>query len=159
MDRRGPKVLHQHQLPFRGSRAGGDDQAADLLGAVMHDQSAGEQAVTHHVLEDILAGDAGADQRTRDEVGGIVHIIARKEQRLGFARRAAGGVQAHRLLARHRQQPVRVNRPQVRPRGEGQAARVGQGFDAPGRDAQLGELLLVERHALREALERCPAGA
>ena len=47
------EILHQHQLPLGVARAGGDDEAADLLGAVVHDQRAGEQAVGHHVLEHV----------------------------------------------------------------------------------------------------------
>ena len=93
------------------------------------------------------------DERAGDEFGGVVHVLAREEDGLGLAGGAAGGVQAHRLVALNRQHAVGVDGAQVGAGGEGQPPDIGQRFDVSGFDAQFGESLLVEGHALGHALE------
>ncbi len=153
MDRGRAEVLHEHQLPLGGAGAGGNDQAAHLLRAVVHHQPAGEQAVAHHVLKDILLGDAGHDERAGNEFGGVINVFAREEDGLGLAGRAAGGVQAHRFVAINGQHAVGIDGPQVGAGGKRQPAHVGQRLDLLGAYAQLREPLLVKRHALRHALD------
>ena len=67
VDHRGAKVLHEHQLAFRGPRPGWDHQAAKFLRPVVHDQTAREQPVTHHVLEHVAPGDAGHAKGAGDQ--------------------------------------------------------------------------------------------
>ncbi len=153
MDERGPEILHQHQLPFGVAGAGGDDEAADFLRAVVRDQRAGEQAVGHHVLEHVLRGDAGHDEGTGAELGGVVHVLAREEERLRFAGGAAGGVQAQGGVVRHGQHAGGIVRAQIGAGGEGQPAQVGQRPDVFRLDVQFGELLPVEGHMPGNALD------
>jgi hypothetical protein len=99
----GVKILHQEELALAVAGARGNHQTADLLGAVVGDQRAGEEAVGHHVLEDVPFGHAGGHEAARDELGGVVDILAREEQGLGFARGAARRVQAQGFVEGHRQ--------------------------------------------------------
>ena len=153
VDERRPEIPHQHQLPLGIARAGGNDQAADFFRAVMGDQRAGEQAVGHHVLEYVLLRDAGHDERPRAQLGGVVHVLAREKERLGFAGGAAGGVQAKGGVVRHGQQAGGIIRAQVGAGGERQAAQVGQRPDVSGLHVQFGEFLPVERHVRGHAAD------
>ena len=72
----GVEVLHEHQLPLGGAWTDRYDKAAHLLRAVVHYQAAGEQAVAHHVLQHVLAGEAGHDQRASYKFGGVINVLA-----------------------------------------------------------------------------------
>jgi hypothetical protein len=122
-----------------------------FLRAVVGDQRAGEHAVGHHVLEHILLRDAGHDERACAQFGGVVHVLAREEERLGFAGGAAGGVQAESGIVRHGQQAGGIIRAQVGIAGKGQAAQVGERPDILRHHAQFGEFLPVERHVRNHA--------
>ena len=84
MDGRGPEVLHQHQLPVGSAGARRDDQAADLLRAVVHHQPAGEQAIAHHVLEHVLPGDAVMTSERAISSAALLTSLREKKMALGL---------------------------------------------------------------------------
>ena len=92
MHRGGTEVLHELELLLGIARAGRDYQAADLFGTVVGHQCPGEQPVGHHVLKDVARCYSGSHEAAGAQLGRIVHVPRREEERLGTASRSAGGV-------------------------------------------------------------------
>src|ERR1039458_5640972 len=69
----------------------------------------------------------------------LINIFVRKEDGLGLAGCAAGGVQAHRFVVINRQHAVGIDGPQVGARRQWQPAHVDRKLDLLRADAQLRE--------------------
>ena len=110
----GLEILHGLDLPLRVAAADGDDGHAHALGPVVQAQAAGEQAVGHHVLEDVGRGGPGPDDAPGEQVRPVVEVVARVVDDRGDARRAAGGVNPQDLVHVHGQQcPLGKLTPQI----------------------------------------------
>ena len=132
VQRRGAEVLHQRDLAAAVARAGGDRQRAEPLGAVVQAEPAGEQAVAHHVLEDVAGAQADHPERARDQVGPRRQVAPRVEDRGRAPGGPRGGVQPHQLVAADGEQAVGevLVRAQVVLDREGQARQVGERGEA-----------------------------
>ena len=73
----GLEILHGLDLPLRVAAADGDDGHAHALGPVVQAQAAGEEAVGHHVLEDVGRGGPRADDAPGEQVGPVVEVLSR----------------------------------------------------------------------------------
>ena len=130
--------------------AGGDrnGRGPHVLRPVVQSQSAGEQAIAVGHVDEVVPRRTGGRQGPGrplcphlDVVLGIAH------HRL-LARGAGGGVDAHQLPGRHREQAVGIIVPQVGLDGKGQLADVVDGMDVPGLQAHLVEFPAVEGDVL-----------
>ena len=108
-----------------------DHGAAQALGAVVGAEAAGEQAVAVGDVADVAGPAAGGADRAGHQVGPVVDVAARVADDGGLARGAAGGVDAHDLLARHGEQAERVGVAQVGLLAEREPGQVLAG--GPGR--------------------------
>ena len=149
MDKRGAEILHEKQLAFGSSRPGWDHQAADFFRAVVHHEAAREEPVAHHVLKDILTGDAGHAECAGDEAGGRVEVAPGKEKGLGPAGGAAGSVEANGFVTRNGQEAVGVVLPEVGGGGEGEPAQVVERLEFGRGEARLAKAIAVQRHPIQ----------
>ena len=122
----GPEIGDQLHLALGLAAAERHHRQAQLLGAVVRAQPAGEQAVAvahmHHVAGPRATGADAARHAVRpgvDVVLGVAHHG-------GLARGAAGGMDAHALLARDGEHAERVAVAQVLLGGEREFRQVGQ---------------------------------
>ena len=118
------EVLEDHDLALGVAARDRDDRRAEPLGAVVHAEPAGEQAVAVGVVDDVAAPDAGARQRAGADLGPGVDVAQRVADDGHLAGRARGGVDAHDVGQRHGEEAERVVVAQVLLRREGQPAQV-----------------------------------
>ena len=108
-----PQVPDQSDLARRHAAGDRDHGRAELDGALVDAEAAGEQAVAVRVVHEAGRRGPGSGQRPRAHPGPQLQV----GPGVGDQRRAAAGaaraVHGHDLLARHRQQPERVGIPQV----------------------------------------------
>ena len=142
----GAEIAHEQNLTFGVAGAGGDDEEPDFFGAVVDDQGSGEEAVGHHVLEDIVGGGADHHKATGDEVGRLVDIPLRKEDGLGFAGGAARGVETTEAVGGHGDEAGGILVAEISIGGERQATDVVESSNLVAVYPGFGELALVERH-------------
>ncbi len=147
VDDSGAQVLQEPDLPLGVARTDRDGHHPQLLGAVVKADASGEQAVAHHVLENILLAHPGAIHAAGDQVGPLGDVPPGVEHHRRVARGPGGGVQAHHLLRGYGQEAVRESRAQLRLAGQrqllqglqaGQSAfrQVGQDPPVMGRAAR-----------------------
>ena len=122
-------------------------------------EAAGEQAVAVGVVQHVARPAAGRADAARHHVGPHVDVVGGVADDGGLARRTAGRVHPHHLLARHREHPERVVGPQVGLGGERQPGEVGQLADVVGVHAGGVPGLAVVRRRSRRCAGSSPAAA
>ncbi len=137
-----------------------DHGAAQPLGAVVRAQAAGEQAVAVGDVHDVAGAPAGGADRARDQVGPGVDVALRVAHDGRLAGRARRGVDAHDLLARHREHAERVVVAQVL---LGRERELAPGRRATCRSAgctpRASNARAVVRHVVVGVLQASTAGA
>ena len=141
---RGLEVLGQLDLTAGVARPGGDGHAADALRPEVDAEAAGEQAVTGHVLEDVLLAHADHVEAAGHQIRPGIDVVLGVADGHRAAGGAAGAVHAHDLRLRHAEHARGVLVAQVLLGGEGDAAHVVQAPDAFGRHARLIQTAAVE---------------
>ena len=175
----GPEIVDELHLPLGHAAGDRHHGAAELLGAVVYAEPAGEEAIAIGIVDDHAGAAAGRADRARHHLRPGVDIGLRVADDDRLARRAGGGVYAHQLLARHGEHVEGIVVAKVRLHGErkfgeiGELAKVGrmhaglvEGL-AIMRDVVVGVLqrpgqaLLLQRHDLvaRRTLTRIHLGA
>ncbi len=144
MSHGGPEILHEHELALGIARASRDCQHTYSFGSIMRHQGAGEEAVSHHVLEDILGGAADHGEASGEIVGEYLDIFAGEEESLGFTRGSAGGMEAEEMVLVDNVQLIGVLRPKVGTGSERQPTDIIQRTDGIDCDSQLSKLFLIE---------------
>ncbi len=122
----GPEIGDQLDLLLGLAAGDRDHRAAELLGAVMRAQPAGEQAVAVGHLHDVAGAPARGADRARHQVGPGVDVALRVAHHRRLAGGARAGVHAHDLLARHREHAERVVVAQVLLVRERELGQVGE---------------------------------
>ena len=153
------EVAHDLELPLGVAAGDGHDGAAQALGAEVQAEPAGEEAVAVGVLQQVARRHAARGEGPGDQVGPDVEVAARVADRGRVAGRAGAGVHAHDLLARPREHAEGVVVAQVDLGGEGQVGDVAVAGHVAGLDAELVELLAVERDVVVGVLRGWRAGA
>ena len=129
---RGLEVGDQPDLALGHAAGDRDDGAAELLGAVVRAEAAGEQPVAVGVVQDVARPAAGGADAARHHRGPHVEVVGGVADDGRPARRTARRVHAHHLLARHREHPERVVVAQVGLAGERQPGQVRELADVVG---------------------------
>ena len=143
-DRRA-EFLHEPELALCVAGARGDHGKAGLLGAVMEPETAGKQAVGHHVLENVAPAAARAHHRPCHEARPVVDVFLRVVNDRRDARGAAGHVDAHHSVHWHGEVLARIRVPQIVFRGKRQAPHVEKAFDVvTGEYARFFKLLFIK---------------
>ena len=93
--------MQQGDLPFGEPGAGGYHRAPDPGGALMKPETAGKQAVSVSVLNQIVFADAGSRKVAAHAVGPLVHIIGGVWPGDGLAGGAGRGMHPHHLRHGH----------------------------------------------------------
>ena len=140
------EVADQLHLLFGLPAGHRDHRAAELFGAVMGAEAAGEQPVAVGDVDDVARPAAGGVDRAGHQVGPHVDVGLGVADDGRLAGRAARGMDAHHLLARHGEHAVRVVVAQVLLGGEGKPREVGQRPEVVRMDAGGVEFRLVMRH-------------
>src|SRR5262249_19683890 len=99
----GLEIEDQLHLPFGHAAGDWDDGAAEPLGAVVHAETAGEQAVTHGDVDNHTRPSTAGAERARNDVGPDVEIALGETHHGRLARSAGRGMNARDLLAWHRE--------------------------------------------------------
>ena len=149
----GAEVAHDLELPLGVAAGDGHDGAAEALGAEVQAEAAGEEAVAEGVLQEVARRHAARGEGAGDQVGPDVEVAARVADGGRVAGRAGAGVHAHDLVARAREHAERVVVAQVDLGGEGQVGDVAVAGHVAGLDAELVQLLAVERDVVVGVLE------
>ena len=145
-------VLQDLHLPRRVAGGYGDRRRAELLGAVVQAEAAGEQAVAVGDVHEVVLRAADADDAARRARRPDLDVVLRVADDRLLARRARGRVDARELLARHGEQAERVGVAQVRLRRERQLRDVFDAADVAGQQPHLVKALLVKRHVFIAAV-------
>ena len=98
VDDRRLEILHELDLALAVPGSRRNDEAADLLGPVVEAQAPGEEAVGHHVLEDVVLPHARHEHAPGHEVRRATQVTCRVEDDRRPARRARRGVHADEFL-------------------------------------------------------------
>jgi hypothetical protein len=120
------EVADQHDLPLGHATGDRDDGAAQLLGAVVRAEAAGEQPVPVRDVDLVAGAAAGGADRAGHEPGPGTDVLAGVPDHGRPAGGTRGRVQADDLLRRYGEHPERVVLPQVRLVGEREAGQVGE---------------------------------
>src|SRR5574343_1265516 len=115
-----------------GHRHGAGPQAFD---AVVGAEAAGEHAIAVGDMDHVASAATGRTDRAGNNVGPVVDIVLGVADDDRFAGRAAGGVQAGQLIARHGEQTERVVVTQVGLGHERELGQVGQALQVVWMDA------------------------
>src|SRR5574343_15188 len=115
-----------------GHRHGAGPQAFD---AVVRAKAAGEHAIAVGAMDHVASAATGRTDRAGNNVGPVVDIVLGVADDDRFAGRAAGGVQAGQLIARHGEQTERVVVTQVGLGHERELGQVGQALQVVWMDA------------------------
>ncbi len=124
-----PRSAQQHRLAGREAARGRDHGGADPLAAVVEAEAAGEEPVAVRVVDDHSGADPGHRHAAGHHLGPGLEVGARVADHCRLAVRAAGGVDAHDLISRDRQQAERVVLAQVRLATEWKPGEVVDGPD------------------------------
>ena len=100
----GLEVLDQLDLLLGLTSRHRDHRAAETFSTVMGTQAPGKQTVAVRDVADVARSAAGGADRARNEVGPGVDVLGCVAHHRGLAGGAAGGVDAHHLLARNREE-------------------------------------------------------
>ena len=141
----GAEVREELELAQGVAGGGGDGQHADLLGAVLEAEAAGEHPVAGSILEHVLRAAAHHPQAAGDGIGPFFQVLLRMQDDGGIPGSAAGRVQAHALVKRDRGHAERIGFAQVLLGGERNLLEVIKRLDIRGGQPGLAETLLVER--------------
>ncbi len=155
VDGGGLEDAHELDLAAGVARAGGDDEGPQPFGSVVQAEPAGEEAVAHHVLEDVALAHSHHMEAARDEVGPALDVAGGVEDRGGEAGGAGGVVEANHFRLRHGQQAIGVGVSQVLLLGEREPRQVVEGADRFRAEALVGQHLRVVRGL--GGLGDCPA--
>ena len=144
------EVREELELAEGVAGSGRDGQHADLLGAVLETEAAGEHPVAGGVLEHVLGAAAHHPQAAGDGIGPFFQVLLGMQDDRGIAGGAAGRVQADALVKRDRGHAERIGFAKVLLGGERNLLEVIERLDIRRGQAGLAETLLVERriHAM-----------
>jgi hypothetical protein len=142
----------------RSGHAAGDRHhgAAESLGAVVRAESTGEQPIAVRDVHHHPRPPAGRADRARHDVGPGVDVALRVSDDRRLAGRTARAVDAHDLLARHREHPERVRVAQVLLARERELREVLEGAAVVRVDTVRVERLAVERDVVVRVPQRPP---
>ena len=124
---------------------GGDGQHADLLGAVLEAEAAGEHPVAGGVLEHVFRTAAHHPQAAGYGVGPFFQVLLRMQDDGGITGGAAGGMQADALVKRNSGHAERIGFAEVLLGGERNLLEVIERPDIRRGQSGLAETLPVER--------------
>ena len=141
----GAEVREELELAEGVAGGGRDRQHADLLGAVLEAEAAGEHPVAGGVLEHVLRAAAHHPQAAGNGIGPFFQVLLGMQDNGRIAGGAAGRVQADALVKRNRGHAERIGFAEVLLGGERNLLEVIQRLDVRRRQAGLAETLLVER--------------
>ncbi len=128
----------------------------EALGAEVQAEPAGEETVAEGVLQKVARRHAACGEGPGDQVGPHVEVAARVADGGRVAGGAGAGVHAHHLVARPREHAEGIVVAQVDLGGEGQVGDVAVAGHVVGLDAELVQLLAVERDVVVGVLQRRP---
>ena len=131
----GLQVHDEHDLALGVSGAGGDGEAAHLVGAAVQARAAGEQAVTVGDLADVFIGAAGCRDGAGTALFPEVDVVERIESDDALAGGAGGGLDADTVLQRDRQQAVGISLPEISFGEEGELFQIIHRLDIVRGDA------------------------
>ena len=131
-------------LAARVARPGGNGHAAQALRAEVDAQTAREQAVARHILEDVVPAHAYHMHTAGHEISPGVDVVLGMADSHGRARGAAGAVHAHDFRGRHAQQPRGILGAQILLAGERDASQIVQAADGIRADARFVQALAVK---------------
>ena len=141
----GLEVLDQLHLALGLAAAKGHHRQAELFGAVVRAQAAGEQAVAVAHMHHVAGSRTGRADAARHHAGPGVDVLQRVAHHRRLARGAAGGMDARAALARHGEHAERVAVAQVLLGGERKLRQVRQGLEVVRMHAGRVVLGLVDR--------------
>ena len=150
----GLEVVDQLHLPLGHAAGDRHHRAAELFGAVMRAEAAGEQAVAISVVHQHAGAPAGGADRARHHVGPDVDIALRVADHDRLAGRARGRVDADQLFARHRKHVEGIIVAQVGLHREREFGEIGELPEIGGMHAGRIERLPVMRDVVVGVLER-----
>src|SRR5262249_49373941 len=150
----GFKTGNRPPLPFGHAAGDWDDGAAEPLGAVVHAETAGEQAVAHGDVDGHTRPSTAGAKRARNDVGPDVEIALGVAHHGGLARRAGRGVNTRDLLAWHREQAERIVLAQVVLGREWEFSEIVQRLEIGGADACGVKLPTIGRHLIVPCAQR-----
>ena len=140
----------------RGQSAGdGDHGAAETLGAAVKAETAGEQTVAVRDLHHVARPDSGRTHRSRHDVGPHVEVVPGVADHGGLSGGPARRMDAHHLLARHREHPERIVAPQVFLDGEREGPEILQRLEIVRTRTGVVESRPVVGNILAGVLEGC----
>ena len=135
----GLEVADQGDLAGGHAAGDGDDGGAELDGALVDAEAAGEQAVAVGVVHDAGRGGAGRGQGAGAHPGPQPQVVTGVGDEGGTAAGAARAVHDDDVLAGHGEQAEGIGLPQVALGGERQPGQVGQGQAGAAGDAGVAE--------------------
>jgi hypothetical protein len=149
----GREVADELHLALGQAARDRDDRAAEPLGAVVGAQAAGEEAIAVGDVDDHAAAPACGADRAGHDVGPGVDVASGVADHRRLARRAAGRVDPHDLVAWHREHLEGIVVAQVLLAGEGKLRQVSEGPAVVGVHAMRVEGPAVERDVVVGVLE------
>ena len=156
-EHRAAEVLERDELALGEAAGHGDDGGTHRLRAVVEAQAPGEETVAVGVLHDVAGTHAAGPERPAHHFRPDVQVAARVRDHGRLAGGPGGGVDAHDLVHRHREQPERIGVAEVRLRRERQPAEIVERPDVSRPDLGGREALPVERHPGRALEQRAQA--
>ena len=150
----GLEVHDELDLPLGLPARHRDHRGAELLGAVVRAQPAGEEAVAVGDVDDVAGAAARGADRARHHGRPRVDVLGRVADDGRLAGRARRRVDAHDLLARHGEHPERIVVAQIALGRERELREVRERLQVAGLDAGRVELPPVVRDVVVGVRER-----
>ena len=150
----GLEIVDQLHLPLGHAAGDRHHRAAELFGAVMRAEAAGEQAIAIGVVHDHAGAAAGGADRARHHVRPDVDIGLGVADHDRLAGRAGRRVHAHQFFARHREHVEGIIVAQIGLHRERKFGEIGELLEIGGMHAGCIERLLVMRDVVVGMLER-----
>ena len=148
------EIVDQLHLPLGHAAGDRNHRAAELFGAVMHAESAGEQAIAIGIVNDHSRAAAGGADRARHHVRPDIDIALRVTHHDRLARGARGRVDPDQFFARHREHVEGIVVPKVSLHREREFAEIGELPEIGWMHAGRIECLPVMRDVVVGVLER-----
>ena len=148
VDHRRLEIPHELDLPFAVSGARGNRQRPDLLGAVMEAEASGKQAVSHHVLKNVLLSHPRHVHGAGHDIRPLADVIGRVKDDGRPTRGARRRVHSNQLVPGHCQKPVRPVVPEIVLGGQRHRFDIPNRLHGCGDDATLPKnLFIIQRLA------------
>ena len=146
-------VLENLHLAVCVAGGHGNHRGAQLLGAVVEAQAAGEQAVAIADVDEVLVGAAAAHNGAGGAAGPDVQVVLGVGHHGLLACGAGGGVDPGQVVPGHGDKPEGIGVPQILLGGKGELLQVVDGLDVLGTQPYLVKFFLVEGHVLVAVLD------